>query len=53
MSDWSVEHQQSLIRLDVDVDRHLCGRCYKTFYSRSLRISVIIWSVCPWQTVAA
>jgi hypothetical protein len=26
------------------------GQSYKTFYGRKLRLFVISWSVCPWQT---
>jgi len=29
------------------------GQYYKTFYGRNLRISVISWSVCPWQASPA
>jgi hypothetical protein len=30
-----------------------CGKSYKTFYSCNLRISVISWSVYPWQSFPA
>jgi hypothetical protein len=29
------------------------AQCYKTFYGRNLRIFVISYSVCPWQTFPA
>jgi hypothetical protein len=29
------------------------GQCYKTFYGRRLRLSIISWSVCPWQAFSA
>ncbi len=29
------------------------GQCYKTFYDRNLRLFVISWSICRWQTFPA
>ncbi len=29
------------------------GQCYKTFYSRKLRLSIISWDVCSWQAFQA
>ena len=30
---------------------NLCRDLYKTFYSQNLQISVISYSVCPWQAL--
>jgi hypothetical protein len=35
----------------LGLERLHAAQCYKTFFVRNLRISVISSSVCPWQTL--